>query len=48
MAWIPFDLARRRMSVVVGDGVGGLDENVLIGKGAVEEVLEHCTKTRMR
>jgi Mg2+-importing ATPase len=43
---IPFDFARRRMSVILGRGalVGCTeeDEHVLICKGAVEEVLELC------
>ncbi len=37
---VPFDFQRRRMSVVVADNAGG---NVLICKGAVEEMLECCT-----
>jgi len=36
---IPFDFQRRRMSVVVADGVG---EHLLICKGAVEEMLMIC------
>ncbi|MEU9179001.1 magnesium-translocating P-type ATPase [Streptomyces sp. NPDC048550] len=44
---IPFDFARRRMSVVLGRNsiVGGLgrSEHVMITKGAVEEVLDLCT-----
>ncbi|WP_051637763.1 magnesium-translocating P-type ATPase [Rhodococcus sp. UNC363MFTsu5.1] len=36
---IPFDFARRRMSVVVNDG----DADLIITKGAVEEVLAVCT-----
>ncbi|MEU3063099.1 magnesium-translocating P-type ATPase [Streptomyces subrutilus] len=44
---IPFDFARRRMSVVLartspGDGAGRT-EHVVITKGAVEEVLDRCT-----
>lgn len=37
---VPFDFQRRRMSVVVKDEAGG---NVLICKGAVEEMLDCCT-----
>lgn len=37
---IPFDFVRRRMSVVVQNGAG---ENMLICKGAVEEVFSVCT-----
>ena len=37
---IPFDFARRRLSVVVGHG----DEHVLICKGAVEEIFAVCTR----
>ncbi|MFF3859175.1 magnesium-translocating P-type ATPase [Streptomyces sp. NPDC002209] len=44
---IPFDFARRRMSVVLGRNgtVGdlGRSEHVMITKGAVEEVLDLCT-----
>ncbi|MFE2240990.1 magnesium-translocating P-type ATPase [Streptomyces virginiae] len=46
---IPFDFARRRMSVVLarnplGGGSGsGTGEHVIITKGAVEEVLDLCT-----
>ncbi|WP_411139600.1 magnesium-translocating P-type ATPase [Streptomyces sp. x-80] len=45
---IPFDFARRRMSVVLrrndfGGAAAGVQEHVLITKGAVEEVLELCT-----
>ncbi|WP_372410453.1 magnesium-translocating P-type ATPase [Streptomyces luteireticuli] len=42
---IPFDFARRRMSVVLGrnDATGPAAEHVLITKGAVEEVLALCT-----
>lgn len=42
---IPFDFARRRMSVVLGrnDVTGPPTEHVLITKGAVEEVLALCT-----
>lgn len=36
---IPFDFTRRRLSVVVSDGV----KNQLITKGAVEEILDICT-----
>ncbi len=38
---VPFDFARRRMSVVVRDGRG---EHLLICKGAVEEILTICTQ----
>ena len=37
---IPFDFARRRLSVVVSHG----DDHVLICKGAVEEVFAVCTR----
>ncbi|MFE6842882.1 magnesium-translocating P-type ATPase [Streptomyces sp. NPDC057686] len=44
---IPFDFARRRMSVVLSRNgiVGDLDrcEHVMVTKGAVEEVLDLCT-----
>ncbi|HEY4293164.1 magnesium-translocating P-type ATPase [Luteibacter sp.] len=40
---IPFDFQRRRMSVVVTDGQG---EQVLVCKGAVEEMLAICTQAR--
>ncbi|MFE9631441.1 magnesium-translocating P-type ATPase [Streptomyces sp. NPDC006463] len=44
---IPFDFARRRMSVVLNRNslVGGLgrSEHIMITKGAVEEVLDLCT-----
>ncbi|MEV5375208.1 magnesium-translocating P-type ATPase [Streptomyces nondiastaticus] len=44
---IPFDFARRRMSVVLSrndlDSPEGVAEHVLITKGAVEEVLALCT-----
>ncbi len=36
---IPFDFTRRRLSVIVSDGI----KNQLITKGAVEEILEICT-----
>ncbi|MFI6146493.1 magnesium-translocating P-type ATPase [Streptomyces sp. NPDC051109] len=49
---IPFDFARRRMSVVLRRNsiVGGLGrpEHVVITKGAVEEVLDLCTHVRDR
>jgi Mg2+-importing ATPase len=38
---IPFDFARRRLSVVVAHGA---DKHVLICKGAVEEVFAVCTR----
>ena len=37
---IPFDFTRRRMSVVVETG----DDNVLVCKGAVEEVYKYCDR----
>ncbi|MFJ3926715.1 magnesium-translocating P-type ATPase [Streptomyces sp. NPDC090022] len=44
---IPFDFARRRMSVVLSRnsllGRAGRPEHVMITKGAVEEVLDLCT-----
>nr|WSX49247.1 magnesium-translocating P-type ATPase [Streptomyces sp. NBC_00974] len=44
---IPFDFARRRMSVVLNRnsivGSAGRSEHVMITKGAVEEVLDLCT-----
>ncbi|MEU9997743.1 magnesium-translocating P-type ATPase [Streptomyces sp. NPDC050848] len=44
---IPFDFARRRMSVVLNRngllGTTGRPEHVMITKGAVEEVLDLCT-----
>ncbi|MFD7335130.1 magnesium-translocating P-type ATPase [Streptomyces violascens] len=49
---IPFDFARRRMSVVLHRngllGKAGRAEHVLITKGAVEEVLGLCTHMRDR
>ncbi|MFD9470368.1 magnesium-translocating P-type ATPase [Streptomyces goshikiensis] len=49
---IPFDFARRRMSVVLdrrsAAGAGGRPEHVMITKGAVEEVLALCTHMRDR
>lgn len=49
---IPFDFARRRMSVVLNRnsvlGTGGRAEHVMITKGAVEEVLGLCTHMRDR
>lgn len=41
---IPFDFARRRMSVVLSDRLGKLQ---LITKGAVEEMLEACSFMEM-
>jgi len=41
---IPFDFQRRRMSVVVTDGGG---EQLLVCKGAVEEMLSICTEARI-
>lgn len=38
---IPFDFVRRRMSVVVQDSAG---INTLICKGAVDEIIQHCTR----
>ncbi|SEM45615.1 Mg2+-importing ATPase [Luteibacter sp. UNCMF331Sha3.1] len=40
---IPFDFQRRRMSVVVSDGDG---QQLLVCKGAVEEMLAICTQAR--
>ncbi|MFD5417733.1 magnesium-translocating P-type ATPase [Streptomyces sp. NPDC127069] len=49
---IPFDFARRRMSVVLNRNSmaagPGRSEHVMITKGAVEEVLELCTHMRDR
>ncbi|MGO4633392.1 magnesium-translocating P-type ATPase [Streptomyces sp. 2RAF24] len=49
---IPFDFARRRMSVVLNRnglvGETGEPEHVLITKGAVEEVLALCSRVRDR
>lgn len=49
---IPFDFARRRMSVVVNRngllGDAGEPEHVMVTKGAVEEVLALCTRMRDR
>ncbi len=42
---IPFDFARRRMSVVVEDGRG---RHILICKGAVEEILALSTQIEIR
>ena len=41
---IPFDFQRRRMSVVVGEQDNG---HRLVCKGALEEVLEVCTRVRI-
>lgn len=41
---LPFDFARRRMSVIVGDQQ---DQHTLICKGAVEEVLSICAQAEM-
>jgi Mg2+-importing ATPase len=41
---IPFDFQRRRMSVVVADGKG---EQLLVCKGAVEEMLAICSEARI-
>ena len=38
---IPFDFVRRRMSVIVEDETG---LNMLICKGAVEEIMACCTR----
>jgi P-type Mg2+ transporter len=40
---IPFDFQRRRMSVIVTDGRG---EQLVVCKGAVEEMLAICTQAR--
>ncbi|MFD3326548.1 magnesium-translocating P-type ATPase [Streptomyces sp. NPDC058701] len=49
---IPFDFARRRMSVVLNRnaivGDAGRTEHVVITKGAVEEVLDLCTHVKDR
>jgi Mg2+-importing ATPase len=42
---IPFDFVRRRMSVVVEDETG---LNTLICKGAVDEVLDKCTRVEVK
>ena len=42
---IPFDFVRRRMSVVVEDKTG---LNTLICKGAVDEVLNQCTRVEVK
>jgi Mg2+-importing ATPase len=42
---IPFDFLRKRMSVVVADGSG---KNILICKGAVEEVFGVCTHVEVK
>jgi len=42
---IPFDFVRRRMSVVVEDETG---LNTLICKGAVDEVLDRCTRVEVK
>ncbi|HEX7597730.1 MAG TPA: magnesium-translocating P-type ATPase, partial [Polyangia bacterium] len=42
---IPFDFVRRRMSVIVEDKDG---LNTLICKGAVEEVLDQCTRVELK
>ncbi|MCK9344494.1 MAG: magnesium-translocating P-type ATPase [Candidatus Pacebacteria bacterium] len=39
---VPFDFTRRRMSVVVEK-----EERIFICKGAVEEILKHCTSIEM-
>ncbi len=41
---LPFDFARRRMSVIVQDKQ---DQHILICKGAIEEVLSICTQAEM-
>lgn len=41
---IPFDFVRRRMSVIVEDDAG---LNTLICKGAVEEIIENCTRVEL-
>ncbi len=42
---IPFDFQRKRMSVVVADGSG---KNILICKGAVEEIFGICTHVEVK
>ena len=44
---IPFDFARRRMSVVVNEVENGREHHELICKGALEEVLSACTRLRV-
>lgn len=44
---IPFDFSRRRMSVVVNETENGRDHHELICKGALEEMLEACTRLRV-
>lgn len=41
---IPYDFSRRRMSVVVGDPK---DNNIIITKGAVEEILSICSSIKI-
>jgi Mg2+-importing ATPase len=41
---IPFDFARRRMSVVVEDHA---DNHILICKGAVEEIMQLCSRVEL-
>lgn len=41
---IPFDFARRRMSVIVKDSSG---EHTMVCKGAVEEILSICNYTEV-
>jgi Mg2+-importing ATPase len=43
---VPFDFARRRMSVVVGERGNGHSAHILICKGALEEMLAACTHVR--
>lgn len=44
---IPFDFARRRMSVVVNETENGREHHELICKGALEEMLAACSKVRV-
>ena len=41
---IPFDFARRRLSVIVNSD----NQNILITKGAVEEILSICTTIKSK
>jgi len=41
---IPFDFIRKRMSVIVEDETG---LNTLICKGAVEEIMDHCSRVEI-
>lgn len=43
VAELPFDSSRRLLSVVIAK-VGGSEKQLMVTKGAVEEVLERCSK----